>query len=68
MRNILIFLLLTSTSCVLAQSLNDLDIKNGFRHFKFGSSPSQIKNIVKNSEQDLQNLNIVYIHLCWKRY
>ena len=29
------------------QSLNDLDIKNGFRHFKFGTPPSQIKNIVK---------------------
>jgi len=41
------------------QSLNDLDIKNGFRHFKFGTPPSQIKNIVKNTNQSSQNPNVI---------
>ena len=44
---------------ILAQSVNDLDIKNGFRHLKLGSSPSQIKNIVKQENQFSKNPNVV---------
>ncbi|MBS1573056.1 MAG: hypothetical protein JST62_11725 [Bacteroidetes bacterium] len=36
-----------------------MDIKNGFRHFKLGSSPSQIKNIVKQKNQFSKNPNVV---------
>lgn len=44
---ILIFVLVKSYS----QSVYDLDLKNGFRHIKLGSTPSQIKNIVKKKDQ-----------------
>ena len=40
---------------IIAQTINDLDVKNGFRHFKFGSTSSQIKNIVKQEEQYSKN-------------
>ena len=35
----------------ISQTTNDLDIKNGFRNFKLGSSPLQNKNIVKRDFQ-----------------
>ena len=47
------------SNLILAQSVNDLDIKNGFLHFKLGSSPSQIKDIVKQENQFLKNPNVV---------
>lgn len=54
---ITIFILFSNI--IFAQSLNDLDIKNGFRHFKLGSDPSQIKNIIKQEEQFSNNPNVV---------
>lgn len=53
----IIFLFMSNL--MLAQSVNDLDIKNGFRHFKLGSTPTQIKNIVKKNKQFLNNPNVV---------
>lgn len=47
------------SNLIFGQSVNDLDIKNGFRHFKLGSSPSQIKNIVKQENQFSKNPNVV---------
>ena len=43
--------LILFSNFTLAQSVNDLDLKNGFRHFKLGSSPNLIKNIVKKTNQ-----------------
>ncbi len=43
--------LILFSNFALAQSVNDLDLKNGFRHFKLGSSPNLIKNIVKKTNQ-----------------
>ena len=57
---ILFFLPMLILSSGYSQSLNDLDIKNGFRHFKFGTSPSQIKNIVKQANHTSQNSNVTY--------
>lgn len=52
-----------SSNLFFAQSVKDLDAKNGFRHLKFGSSPNQIKNISKNENQFSQNPNVVeYIY------
>ncbi|WP_222616344.1 hypothetical protein, partial [Flavobacterium bernardetii] len=57
--NKILFLLIFICQTSISQTLNDLDIKNGFRHFKFGSSPSLIKNIVKQENQASQNPNVV---------
>ncbi|AZI40074.1 hypothetical protein [Epilithonimonas vandammei] len=59
MKNIFFLLIIISSNIFYGQSLNDLDIKNGFRHFKFGSTPSQIKNIVKQTNQSSQNPKVV---------
>lgn len=58
-RTTIITIFLLISNFILAQSVNDLDIKNGFRHFKLGSSPSQIKNIVKQKNQFSKNPNVV---------
>ena len=58
-RTSFITIFLFISNLIFAQSVNDLDIKNGFRNFKLGSSPSQIKNIVKNKNQLSANPNIV---------
>lgn len=57
--NKILFLFIFICQTSISQNLNDLDIKNGFRHFKFGSSPSLIKNIVKQENQASQNPNVV---------
>ncbi|ABQ07378.1 hypothetical protein [Flavobacterium johnsoniae] len=57
--NKILFLLIFISQTSISQTLNDLDLKNGFRHFKFGSSPSLIKNIVKQENQAFQNPNVV---------
>ena len=41
------------------QTINDLDNKNGFRFFKFGSSSSQIKNIIKDKDQHSKNPKVI---------
>lgn len=52
MKKIYIIILIFLSQLVISQTTNDLDVKNGFRNFKLGSSPLQNKNIVKN---DFQN-------------
>jgi hypothetical protein len=42
-----IIILIFLSQFAISQTINDLDIKNGFRNFKLGSSPLQNKNIVK---------------------
>lgn len=54
---ITIYILLTNF--MFGQSLNHLDVKNGFKHFKFGSSPKQIKDIEKVTNQFSQNPDVV---------
>jgi hypothetical protein len=51
------FLLISSIS--FSQNLNNLDLKNGFKQFKLGSSPGLIKDIVRNEgkENRLYNNN-----------
>jgi hypothetical protein len=44
------FLLISSIS--FSQNLNNLDLKNGFKHFKLGSSPSMNKNIERNQGKE----------------
>lgn len=55
---ITIFILFANV--LIAQSVIDLDFKNGFKHFKLGSSPNDIKNIVKEKNKFTQkNSNVV---------
>lgn len=56
MRKIVLFFLLIYSN-TWGQSLNDLEIKNGFRQFKLGSHPSQIKNIVRIYDRSYNFLN-----------
>lgn len=58
-RTLMITILFFVTNFILAQSIDNLDLKNGFRHLKLGSSPSQIKNIVKQEYQFSRNVNVV---------
>ena len=58
MKQIYLLILLLISQLSISQSTNDLDIKNGFRHFKFGSSPLSIKDIVKNESNPKGNPNI----------
>lgn len=44
-----IVMLLTVTTMLSAQTLAQLDAKNGFRHFKLGSPPSAISNKISDS-------------------
>ena len=57
--NKILFLLIFISQTSISQTLNDLDLKNGFRHFKLGSSPSLIKDIVKNENQLFEKPNVV---------
>ncbi len=60
---ILLIILVFSSNVFFAQSLKDLDAKNGFRHLKLGSKPNQIENITKNENQFSKNPNVVeYIY------
>ena len=43
---------------LICQSLSDLDMKNGFRDFKLGSTHSQIKNISREENQYSKNPNV----------
>ena len=52
MKNTYIIILMLLSQFSISQTISDLDIKNGFRHFKLGSSPSQNKNIVKKDYQN----------------
>ena len=52
MKKIYIIILIFLSQLVISQTTNDLDVKNGFRNFKLGSSPIQNKNIVKNDNQN----------------
>ncbi len=56
---IFIIIIIFFSNSIVAQSVNDLDIKNGFRHLKLGSTPSQIKNIVKQENQFSKNPHVV---------
>ncbi|MFK8274426.1 hypothetical protein ACI76Y_01945 [Capnocytophaga cynodegmi] len=47
MKVLYILLLGVFVNISFGQSLSNLDAKNGFRHFKFGTFPSQIENIEK---------------------
>jgi len=49
------FLLISSIS--FSQNLNNLDLKNGFKQFKLGSSPDQIKNTVRNESKENRLFN-----------
>ena len=51
MSKILIFLFILSSQLCFSQTLNDLDVKKGFRNFKFGMNPSQFNNL------GLENIN-----------
>lgn len=46
------FFFLLISSIGFSQNLNNLDLKNGFKHFKLGSSPSLYKNIERNQDKE----------------
>ncbi|WP_161531342.1 hypothetical protein [Riemerella anatipestifer] len=58
MNKFLSTLFLVFSVIVFSQSTQDLDLKNGFKQFKFGSSPAQIKNIIPQKNQYSQNPNV----------
>jgi hypothetical protein len=58
MKKVFILLFLIFSSIAIAQSVRDLDAKNGFRHFKLGSSPAQNRDIKKQIQQVDKNPNI----------
>ena len=47
MKKVFILFCLIFSNIAIAQSVRDLDAKNGFRHFKLGTTPAQNKNITK---------------------
>lgn len=55
----IITILFLFSNFIFGQSLNDLDLKNGFRHFKLGSSPSQFKNIKKIENPISEQFNAI---------
>ena len=52
MKNLHIFCFIFISYFCFSQSVDDLDVKNGFRNFKLGSSPLQNKNIEKREKQN----------------
>ena len=58
-RTTIITILFLLSNFIFGQSVNNLDVKNGFRHFKLGSSPSQIKDIAKQENQFSKNPHVV---------
>lgn len=58
MRKVFIWLCLILSNIAVSQSVRDLDAKNGFKHFKLGSTLAQIKEIKKKTEQFDKNPNI----------
>lgn len=58
MNKFLSILFLIFFANAFSQSIQNLDLKNGFRQFKLGSSPTQIKNIVPQENQFSQNPNV----------
>jgi len=62
MRKTCIIVLIFLNQLAISQTVNDLDVKNGFRNFKLGSSPLQNKNIVKS---DFQNPSFPGV-VCYK--
>lgn len=58
MKIILLIYLIAFPIICFSQSTKDLDLKNGFRNFKLGSSPDQIKNIKKSDFQFSKNPNV----------
>ena len=58
MKRIIFLFSIIISNVIFAQSVKDLDIKNGFKHFKLGSTPNQIKNIKKEERQFDQSPNI----------
>lgn len=59
MKHLSLWVLLLFASCMVnGQSVQNLDIKYGFRQFKFGMYPSQIRNIVKNEKGIDKNPNV----------
>lgn len=58
MKKILSVLLVIVFANAFTQSTQNLDVKNGFKHFKLGSSPSQINNLVPQEQQFSQNPNV----------
>ena len=64
MKKIIFLFSIIISNVIFAQSVKDLDMKNGFRHFKLGNTPDQIKNIVKTESKYDQNLNVsVYTYI-----
>jgi hypothetical protein len=45
-------------NAVIAQSINDLDLKDGFRSFKLGTSLNLFKNLSRNKDQYSKNPNV----------
>lgn len=58
-KGIYIVLFVLTNLCSFGQSVNDLDLKNGFRSFKLGTSPSENKNIIKVEKQNPAFPNVV---------
>ena len=64
MKKIIFLFSIIISNVIFAQSVKDLDMKNGFRHFKLGSTPNQIENIVKTESKNDQNPNVsVYTYI-----
>lgn len=61
MKFILFFFISIAPVYSLAQSVINLDIKNGFRNFKFGTSPSQYHSIKKLSKTKESITNYEYL-------
>ncbi|RYX87840.1 hypothetical protein EON73_00395 [bacterium] len=59
MNKILVLFLIILPDLLFGQSTANLDVKNGFRQFKFGNTPSQIRNIIRQKNQFSKNPNVV---------
>ena len=52
MKYIYLIIVILLSQITVSQTTKDLDIKNGFRNFKLGSTPIQNKNIYKSEFQN----------------
>lgn len=58
--NFCVVILFIMTTFLSAQSLADLDSKNGFRHFKLGTSPDVVKNKFSDYSSTESVKNFIY--------
>ena len=61
MKKIFFLFSIIISNVIFAQSVKDLDIKNGFKHFKLGSTPNHIKKKERQFDESPNISEYIYI-------